>query len=46
MVLIEYESNANRMRLLERVECMAYYPDSKRLHQRILPTVRHFSGSE
>lgn len=46
MVLIGYESNVNRMRLLKRVECMACSHDNKRLHQRLLPTLRHFSDLE
>ena len=42
MVLIEYGSNNNRLRVREKVDWMVYYFHCKHLHQRILREIQSF----
>ena len=46
MVLIGYESDDNRLRVLDKVDRMVSHPSCKHLHQRLLPTMHQFSGPE
>lgn len=42
MVIVEYGSNDNRLKIKERVERMAYHSDRKHLHQRLLHASTNF----
>ena len=46
MVLVEYGSNDNRLRVREKVDWIVCHFDCKHLHQRLLPVMHQFSEPE
>ena len=46
VVLVDYGSDGNRLRVSENVDWMVYHSYCKHFHQRLLPAIYQFSEPE